>query len=1144
MYTKYTTQSQPDNRTFQFSVNTSGRDKDWDFQKLNRNFRDRAGNIRDVIDHIQKGHALCAGLLGGNWRAKRNVIGSNWLMLDIDNSSKDGYQHQLTIDEALEHPFIKNYACLIYTTASHKPEWHKFRLIFLLPEFVKNCEILEALTRRLMTVLPHDPACKDASRVFYGSTKATFPLIQPDTTLPKEWITEAIATVEREKIEFEQRLAEFEKRKNELKQLADIEGWNQDELIQQALDCIPPRLPGSGNYQECLTVLMALNDHYGAVEGEAIAERWSPSIKGTTWNISAKFRSFAASTGKRVTVGSLFHIAKQYGFRFPTKVFYNQPKGDRLCSREQWEVKHGWRELVAACSKEYGRICNLFKAPKTQGNGLHLRPDADEKNPTSQARGEVQYYQPGDRLATWQQLAKEGKKYILDISQAGTGKSHTTAQAQPGDFNVDKLFYISNDHRNPTIDGLRDWTDLPSRHNGLIQDGDRVRHPKTGETPNLPGNCHRSHLFRILASKGFSEVNTESSINPICGTCPLSHICKGVTAQPQPGASFRHDRAIALQNNRIRAHLDTVPQLKTDSPDGEISQKKNGAFIDEVSRQLNPINEISISLHEFDSSLMQLQTDLPEVWEVIKPIALKIRPSLSGDTPITQDTRHGWNHNQLLEAIGNIPDLTNVIEQLQSIQPDIADLVKDADSVSLQCLDKKCKPKKSKETQPETTSNDVETTQKEYNNLKLTLKYIRSKFRTEASQETRENLKNLPSNWLTPLLEILSGSVSGAIRIKNGELILNIKNERQPNIIKSFDFVVMMDATANVDELALMLGIKPEEITVISELQPDYNNLKIHQINDMGLMGKDRSPTASKRLEALRTELGDRHQSLGVIDHLAVKADDDGYWFVSNRGSNEYLKNDALLLIGSPRQNIGALQQKYITLTGDRNIDRESPGFAAFVQNQLQAEIIQGVGRLRANRRPNEQLTCYLVSNLDLSFLVEKYPGATAVKSEAFIITPKAGTPTQQTRHTIMQAFKDLKTRGEKITQQAIATAAKLSQPLISKVCRDFGGWGQLKKLLLVLIDSLYRGSNNFSPLDESEQWLINQYLPQLVELEPIECVKEVLEVFKTFGNKDFERLMTQTSLDIRQKILSAIFNLLPLEGISLIFPDVGKAQS
>jgi hypothetical protein len=341
-----------ESRIIKFAFNATGTNKDWDFKKLAGNFVDVEGTLADVQHHIKAGHAICAGLLGGKWRSKANIIGSQWLLLDIDNSNiardaydkpiKDEngnsikvYDHQLTISEALAHPFIKKHCALIYTTASHKPEWHKFRLVFLLPEYVQGADTVEACTRFLMQQLPHDPACKDASRVFYGSTEAEFPLVNPEATLPAEWIQEAIAIAQQERIEYQLRIQEIESRRKEWREISLAEGWDIDQLIQNALSFIPPRTPGSGNYDECRQVLMALVNHYGATDAEIIAEQWSPSIKGDTWNIHAKIRSFRRGG---ISIGTLFHIAKQYGFRFPKRQYEYNERDQGVINREQWEL--------------------------------------------------------------------------------------------------------------------------------------------------------------------------------------------------------------------------------------------------------------------------------------------------------------------------------------------------------------------------------------------------------------------------------------------------------------------------------------------------------------------------------------------------------------------------------------------------------------------------------------------------------------------------------------------------------------------------------------------------------------------------------------------------------------------------------------
>ena len=83
---------------------------------------------------------------------------------------------------------------------------------------------------------------------------------------------------------------------------------------------IPPRDIGSGNYSECISVLMGLYNEFGEADAVALGEQWSPSIRGTTWDVPKKVASFRRSSPSRpVTIGSLFHLAKQNGFRFPER---------------------------------------------------------------------------------------------------------------------------------------------------------------------------------------------------------------------------------------------------------------------------------------------------------------------------------------------------------------------------------------------------------------------------------------------------------------------------------------------------------------------------------------------------------------------------------------------------------------------------------------------------------------------------------------------------------------------------------------------------------------------------------------------------------------------------------------------------------
>lgn len=131
-------------RTFKFAVNPHGINKDWNFRTLSGKFQDIEGTFDEAIAHIQQGHAICAGLLNGQWRKKANFAGSNWVLAEIDNATfarddqgnvvkgEDGkgikaYHHQMTIEEAIAYPLIAHHCALIYTTPSHTKTWHQFR---------------------------------------------------------------------------------------------------------------------------------------------------------------------------------------------------------------------------------------------------------------------------------------------------------------------------------------------------------------------------------------------------------------------------------------------------------------------------------------------------------------------------------------------------------------------------------------------------------------------------------------------------------------------------------------------------------------------------------------------------------------------------------------------------------------------------------------------------------------------------------------------------------------------------------------------------------------------------------------------------------------------------------------------------------
>ncbi|MHC5854468.1 PriCT-2 domain-containing protein [Nostoc sp.] len=1134
-----------ESRIIKFAFNATGRNKDWDFKKLAGNFIDVEGTLADVQHHIKAGHAICAGLLGGKWRSKANVIGSQWLLLDIDNSDvardEDGkpildangnsikvYDHQLTIEEALAHPFIKKHCALIYTTASHKPEWHKFRLVFLLPEYVQGADTVEACTRFLMQQLPHDPACKDASRVFYGSTEAEFPLVNPEATIPAEWISEAIAIAQQERIEYQRRIQEIESRRKEWREVSLAEGWDIDQLIQNALSFIPPRTPGSGNYDECRQVLMALVNHYGATDAEIIAEQWSPSIKGSTWNIRAKIRSFRRGG---ISIGTLFHIAKQYGFRFPKRQYEPNLGNKGVISREEWELGRvredlsSFQNLLKQAIAPFSSIFKGFKAPPTR----KPLPEIDTPSPNviiykpgnipyiTEVTGNISIScQPDEHIAAWVEAVSKGWTQILDNSHPGLGKSYNAGQLTAGLFGVDKLIYQDANHRNPsTLPIETNFVDLPVRHNGFKLDPTRKTPTgedfklwtKAGETADTDGNCHRTYLFNAFRSKNFSSLDfEESGISPICGGCSLKNQCRFAYGD---GFGFRFQKRSAIQNySELRAHPDSTPVTLTNAADQTFTV---GRLWEEAGTLIKPVRSVDVNQGDFETTVGKLLLLEPNIMSQLQP-ALKVLHQLLTQQLKPTD-RYGFDDASIRALLPAFPTGLDIEAIQQASEPDLT-FLEDLDSIDI--------------------------TQDKQLKKSAAARYAAKKVVKDSARTAGREFLDLPNYWLPDFLEAWKGD--GSFQSGWGVLSIYRRNPKHTELAKSAQFNIYLDATFKSQQLKLKLGIN-DPVLIIEQQRPDYDNLKVVNVTGLGKLPKNRSSPLTARVNALKETLKKLCPTLGIIDWKQIATQAEGRTeyghFVDGRGVNRFSECDAIASFGIPYQNIGVLAAQYQVMTGEPvNLEDKNSAFQKYLTDLLRAEIIQEIGRLRAHRRPNVELTFYFCADYDLNFLLRELPGVKLEVVDACDFCIEAGSRDQQTGHAIVKAFTHLWESQQKIGQTAIAKIIDTTQGWVSRFTQRWGGWARFKKLLLLLLDSLNSGSNkNLADLDDDEKWLARTYFPMLIaesESSPDHLLEGVAEVAEVLGTRAMRRVLHGCTPAVRADLLMTFFRCLPTEVYSI----------
>lgn len=123
-------------------------------------------DLPTLVKHIRSGKAFTVGLFSDNRRIESHFVSSQLLALDLDQCPMD-------IDQLEEWSvFLQEYAFFMYPTPSSTLEQPKTRILFVLDRPVESSTRWRVLQLGLMEYFNQvkpDAACKDPSRLFYGS---------------------------------------------------------------------------------------------------------------------------------------------------------------------------------------------------------------------------------------------------------------------------------------------------------------------------------------------------------------------------------------------------------------------------------------------------------------------------------------------------------------------------------------------------------------------------------------------------------------------------------------------------------------------------------------------------------------------------------------------------------------------------------------------------------------------------------------------------------------------------------------------------------------------------------------------------------------------------------------------------------------
>lgn len=268
-------------------------------------FRATKVNWTELAEHISKGHPWMPGILAANDRRwQHNVRFAECIAVDID--------HGLTIEQALAHPFIAAHASLLIESSSSTPGHHKFRIGFRLPERVNGWEDVRIVFRYLVDLIGEaDPACKDASRFFFGGLDRTARLLDEEACLPQSFVADALAWQAKE---------DEQHKKDALIAHAKAQKWIEEngseplEDAAEALKFINPYSPGENRYGTLVTMIGGVLNTFGTA-GVQLLKGWGEQGDwGKSWD--KVLRSIENSRPARpATINTLFYLAKEAGYK-------------------------------------------------------------------------------------------------------------------------------------------------------------------------------------------------------------------------------------------------------------------------------------------------------------------------------------------------------------------------------------------------------------------------------------------------------------------------------------------------------------------------------------------------------------------------------------------------------------------------------------------------------------------------------------------------------------------------------------------------------------------------------------------------------------------------------------------------------------
>ena len=749
----------------------------------------------------------------------------------------------------------------------------------------------------------------------------------------------------------------------------------------------------------------------------------------------------------------------------------------------------------------------------------------------------------------------KGWNIILDKHDCGEGKSHVYGGLTVSKLkDIERTVFAASNHRNPTVESVEHRYDLIAKHSGLSYNPSKLTPlgnayleatPKD-KIPDIAPPCVEHKLF-IRARE--LQLNTHSGkSSPICQKCTFFSDCQYLERRKEALSS----ETIRDENGDDIGQIPIHPDLRADLNGLNIFQESVLLIIDEISKTYKATESIQITLEMIARIIMQLDSlenkKLSLVLERLCKKIYKVIESYQDNTP------HGLNHEETLKLMPTKSEVEEIIDEVYSdeITKGNVDLWGKVEYIYKVERDSITRELNSVVTGEYETFSipSIEDLISECNKkIKTNLDDI-----IDAGMTPGEKVIALQENYildfLSPILKAINKYRKVNLSLSKNSLTITKPFYRHQNILDSAKVNIFLDATANVQDIRSQLRVpKDTPILSFSSLGKDYSNLNIKCMQDFGHASSQRRSgsqyTETERIKALIEGIANKHpdKKIGLIDRkahaynhkLPANIVQVGHWGNDSRGSNQFLECDIIIAIGDYTENLGALNAHWQCTTGQIISPTTFSGnYGEYLKRRRIADLEQVIGRLRAQNRPDEQLTIYLAGNWkddELSVIKSKLSKVNLEKVATYDVCTSAAKKGQQTkRKFIEQIFLHL-LRGENPLQESIAKTVGVSRSRLSQLSQSVteGGYRQIKKMLVLLVEAMNKTNipkNALLELPDEGKWLIQEWLPNFHEYvekgENIEDVVQVLEVLiESFGENVLEHIPIDTLLGLIKLLLA-----------------------